>query len=191
MIEITLNHRQPRDEMRQIAYITVSDVNDYAFKFQVGNVPIELTTDQEVLDHLNSREDELHLFCLMKTYPGADPWDFKDPEKSELQNFLDWIKAGHKNKIVIGQDPKTGDPIYDYKIITNHFYAGTHPLRYPPSDEQISEALDYLDVVDRMNYEELGNYIESEITTLAKARTYIIKLSKAFLALVKLVDSKT
>ena len=190
MIEITLNHRKPRDETRQIAYVSVSGVNDYAFKFQVGDVPACLTTDQEVRDHLNAREDELHLFCLKKTYPGADPWDFRDPEKSELQNFLDWIEAGHRNKIVVGYDPETEEPIYNYEVIANHTYAGTHPLRYPPSDEAISEALDYLDVVDRMDYEQLENYIINQITTLAKARDYLIILSKAFLALVKLVDSK-
>lgn len=190
MIEIELNHREPRDETRQIAYVTMSGVDTYAFKFQVGNVPISLETDQEVQDHLNSREDEFHLFCLRKTYPGADPWDFQDPEKSDLENFQDWIEAGHKNKILMGEDEETGDPIYDYVVIENHVYAGTHPLRYPPSDEEISDALTYLDVVDKMDYEELKDYIANEVTTLAKARGYMIKLSQAFLALVKLVDSK-
>lgn len=190
MIIIELNHREPRDETRQIAYIKVSEVNDYAFKFQIGDVPASLTTDQEVQDHLDSREDEFHLFCLKKTYPGADPWDFQDPQKSELENFLDWIAAGHKNKIKIGEDPETGDPIYDYVVITNHTYAGTHPLRYSPSDEQISEALGYLDIVDTMDYDQLETYIMNQITTLPKARDYMIILSKAFLALVKLVDSK-
>ena len=190
MIEIILNHREPRDETRQIAYVSVSGVNDYAFRFQVGDVPIELTTDQEVQEHLEAREDELHLFCLKKTYPGADPWDFQDPEKSELQNFLDWIEAGHQNKILVGYD-ENEDPIYEYEIITNHIYAATHPLRYPPSDEEISEALGYLEVVDRMDYEQLEDYIETEITTLTKARDYMIKLSHAFLALVKIVDSKS
>jgi len=195
MIEITLDHRKPRDENRQIAYISVSGVNDNALRFQVGDIPASLTTDQEVQDHLDGREDELHLFCLKKTWIGADPWDFQDPEKSELQNFLDWIDAGHKNKIIVGyEEPKgdeeTGEPIYDYEVIENHFYAGTHPLRYPPSDEALSEALGYLDVVDKMNYDELEDYIMNQITTLAKAREYLITLSKAFLAAVKLIDSK-
>ncbi len=183
MIEITLDARKPRDETRQVAYISVSGVNDYAFRFQVGNVPIELTTDQQVQDYLNGREDEFHLFCLKKTYVGADPWDFKDPEKTDLQNFQDWIDAGHQNKILVGHegDEETGEPIYDYVVITNHSYAGTHPLRYPPAPDILNEALAILAPFSDQTFEELEDRVEQD-------EAFLKEISLALLALIRFVD---
>lgn len=189
-MEIQLNHREPRDETRQIAYVTVSGFNDHIYRFQVGDVPADFTTDEDVLAHLESRSDELHLFCLKKTYPGYDLSEFRTEKNTELEAFLEWIEAGCKNRILIGHDEKTDTPIYKYEEIANHIFAGTHPLRYPPSGEMIAEALGYLDKVDKMDYEGLKKYIEDKITTLPKARDFLIELSQAFLALVKLVDSK-
>jgi len=189
-ITIELNHREPRDETRQKAFITVSGVDSYAFKFQVGDVPIELTTDQEVQDHLDGREDEFHLFCLKKTWTEADPWDFKDPEKSELQNFLDWIDAGHKNKILVGTDPETDEPVYDYVVVENHIYEGTHPLRYPPAEDVLQEALDLLADFSDTTFQELADRIEDDLTSVPKVREYLVELSKAFLALIRYMDHK-
>ncbi len=191
MIEIILNARKPRDENRQTAYITVSGVDAQVYKFQVGNVPASLTTNQQVQDHLDAREDELHLFCLKKTWVGADPWDFKDPDKSELQNFLDWIDAGHQNKIIVGHeedDEETGEPIYDYVVIGNHSYAGTHPLRYPPSEDVLQEALALLAPFADTTFQELSDRIEDDLTSIPKVREFLVDLSKAFLALIFLVD---
>lgn len=191
MIEIILNAKKPRDENRQIAYISVSGVNDYSFRFQVGNVPASLNTDQEVQDYLDTRKEEFHLYCLKQTYPGADPWDFQDPEKSELQNFLDWVDAGHQNKILIGHeedDEETGEPIYNYVVIGNHSYAGTHPLRYPPAEDVLQEALALLAPFADTTFQELSDRIEDDLTSLPKVREYLAELSKAFLALIFFVD---
>lgn len=167
MIEIELNHRKPRDEERQIVYISVSGVNAYPFKFQVGNVPIELTTDQEVQDHLDSRKDEFHLFCLKATYPGANHCEFKEEGKAELQCFLDWIDAGAENP--------------DGEVITNHLYAGTHPLRYPPSEDVLQEALALLAPFAGQTFEELGDRAQAD-------DDFIKEISLALLALIRLVD---
>ena len=184
MIEITLDHRKPRDENRQVAYISVSGVNDYAFRFQVGDVPANLTTDQQVQDHLEAREDEFHLFCLKKTYAGADPWDFKDLGKSELENFQDWIDAGHKNKIIVGQDPETEEPIYDYVVIENHTYAGTHPLRYPPAEDILQEALAILAPFSDQTFQELEDRVQQD-------EDFLKEISLVLLALLRFVDHNT
>lgn len=184
MIEIELNARKPRDENRQIAYVSVSGVNDYSFRFQVGNVPASLNTDQEVQDYLDTRKEEFHLYCLKQTYPGADPWDFQDPEKSEVQNFLDWIDAGHQNKILIGHeenDEETGEPIYDYVVIENHSYAGTHPLRYPPAEDVLQEALALLTPFSDQTFEELEDRVEQD-------EAFLKEISLVLLALLRLVD---
>lgn len=188
-ITIELNHRKPRDETRQIAYVTVSGVDAQIYRFQVADVPIEFETDAQVLTHLEARKDKLHIFCLRKTYPGADPWDFRDPEKSELQNFQDWIDAGHKNKILIRYED--GEPIYDYIVIENHIYAGTHPLRYPPSEEDLDIALGLINEFGSKDYDQLEEEINNDITSVPKVREYLKEISKAFLALIKYVDFKT
>ena len=167
MIEIILNHRKPRDETRQIAYITVSGVDAQIYRFHVGNVPSSLTTDQEVQDHLNAREDELHLFCLKKTYPGANTCEFKDPGKSELQCFKDWIDAGAENP--------------DGTVITNHSYAGTHPLRYPPAEDVLQEALAILAPFSDQTFEELEDRVEQD-------EAFLKEISLALLALIRFVD---
>lgn len=182
MIEITLDHIKPRDEERQTAYITVSGVDSQVYRFQVGNVPATLTTNQQIQDHLDGRKDELHLFCLKKTWSDADPWDFKDPEKSELQNFLDWIDAGHKNKVIMGyEDEEKTEPIYDYVEITNHIYAGTHPLRYPPAEDVLQEALTILAPFSDQTFAELEARVNSGIP-------FIKEISAALLALIRFVD---
>lgn len=191
MIEIILNHRKPRDEERQVAYVTMSGVDAQVYKFQVGNVPIELDTDAQVLAHLEARKNDLHVFCLRKTYPGADPWDFQDPEKSELENFQDWIAAGHKNKILVGEDEETDDLIYKYVVIENHVYAGTHPLRYPPSEEDLDIALGLINRFGSKDYDQIEEEIDNDVTSIPKTREYLKEISKAFLALIKYVDHKT
>jgi hypothetical protein len=125
---------------------------------------------------------------LKETWVGADPWDFKDPEKSELESFLDWIDAGHKNKIIVGADPETDEPIYDYEVIENHSYAGTHPLRYPPAEDVLQEALDLLAPFSDTTFQELADRVEEDLTSLPKVREYLIELSKAVLALIRFVD---
>jgi hypothetical protein len=174
MIEIILNGTKPRDEERQIAYITVSGADSQVYKFQVGNVPAALTTDQQVQDHLDARKDELHLFCLRKTYVGVDCSEFKTEGKTELQCFLDWIDAGAENP--------------DGEVIANHTYAGTHPLRYPPAEDILQEALDLLADFSDTTFQELADRIEEDVTTPGKTNEYLVELSKAFLALIRFVD---
>ncbi len=174
MIEIILNGRKPRDENRQIAYVSVSGINAETYRFQVGNVPASLATDQQVQDHLNGREDELHLFCLKKTYPGYDISEFLIEGKAELEAFQDWIDAGAENP--------------DGTVITNHTYAGTHPLRYPPAEDVLQEALDILAPFSDTTFQELADRVEEDLTSLPKVREYLIELSKAVLALLRFVD---
>lgn len=171
---IELNHREKRDETRQIVYVTISEINDQVYRFQVGDVPIELDNNQAVLDHLNNRKKELHLFCLIKTYPGADISEFLIEEKTKLEAFLDWEEAGCKNP--------------DGIIIENHTYAGTHPLRYPPSEDLLQEALTLLGEFSGTTFQELSDRIEGDLTSVPKVREYLIELSKAFLALIFFVD---
>lgn len=147
-IEIQLRYRKPRDEKRQRAFISVSGVNAETYDFEVGNVPIELDTDGLVQTYLETRRDEFHLFCLKKTWKGADIKRFQVEGKSELKAFLDWIDDGHKN--IIGyEDEEEEIPIYE--VISNHPYHGTHPPQFDwiesfsnenaPGLEQIREAI--------------------------------------------------
>lgn len=175
-MEIQLNHREPRDETRQIAYVTISGFNDHTYRFQVGDVPADLATNEDVLEHLNSRSDELHLFCLKKTYPGYNLSEFRTEENTELEAFLEWIEAGAENP--------------DGIVIENHIFAGTHPLRYPPSLNDLNEALTLINDFADTNYQDLSDRIEDDLTSIPKVREYLVELSKAFLALVRLVDSK-
>ncbi len=115
-IEIILRGRASRDETRQRVFVSVSGVNSYTFDFEVGDVLIELDTDELVLSHLEARKDELHLFCLRKTWIGYDISEFKESGKSELESFLDWIEAGAINP--------------DGTVITNHPYEGKHPPQF-------------------------------------------------------------
>lgn len=167
MIEIILNHRKPRDENRQIAYISVSGINDYPYRFQVGDISVSLTTDQQVQDHLDSRKDELHLFCLKKTYEGFDISEFLIEGKTELEAFLDWIDAGCENP--------------DGTVIENHFYAGTHPLRYPPSADVLQEALALLAPFSNQTFEELEDRVEQD-------EAFLKEISLVLLALLRYVD---
>lgn len=167
MIEITLDHRKPRDENRQIAYISVSGVNAETYKFQVGDVPASLTTDQEVQDHLDTRKDEFHLFCLKKTWIGADISEFRIEGKTELEAFLGWIDAGAENP--------------DGEVISNHIYAGTHPLRYPPAADVLQEALDLLADFSDQTFAELETRVNSGVP-------FIKEISAALLALIRFVD---
>lgn len=167
MIEITLNGTKPRDENRQIAYITVSGVNAETYKFQVGDVPASLTTGQGIQDHLNAREDEFHLFCLRKTWIGADISEFRIEGKTQLEAFLDWIDAGSENP--------------DGTVIENHPYAGTHPLRYPPAEDVLQEALDLLAPFSAQTFQELEDRANSGVP-------FITEISLALLALIRFVD---
>lgn len=166
-MEIELNGRQPRDETRQTAFVTVSGVNAQTYQFQVGDVPIELDTDEDVLEHLNGRTDELHLFCLKKTYPGFDVSEFHIEEKTELEAFQDWIDAGCENP--------------DETVISNHMYAGTHPVRYPPSAETLDEALEILRPFADCTFEDLEDRAQAD-------DDFIKEISLALLALIRLVD---
>ena len=121
-IEIKIRHRKPRDETRQRVFISISGVNANAFEFEMANIPIELETDEAVLAHLEQKEDFLHLFCLRKTWIGAEISRFQVEGKTELEAFLDWIDDGHRN--ITGYDEEE-EPIYEE--IANHPYPGTHP----------------------------------------------------------------
>lgn len=166
-MEIQLNAREKRNATRQIAYVTISGVNAQAYKFQVGDVPIELDTDEAVLEHLNSRQEELHMFCYKKTYPGADFSAFKAEENTDLEAFLEWESEGCENP--------------DGMVIANHSYAGTHPTRYPPDSDVLDEALEILRNFANTNFEDLEDRAQAD-------DDFIKELSKALLALIRLVD---
>lgn len=121
-IEIQLRHRKPRDETRQIAFVEASGFNEHVYQFHIGNVPVELDTDEAIQEWLDARIDKWHLFCLKKTWIGADISPFRIEGKSELEAFLDWVDDGHRN--IIGYDEEE-NPVYE--VISNHLYAGTHP----------------------------------------------------------------
>lgn len=126
-ITIILRGRAPRDENRRRAFISVSGVDSQVFDFEVGNVPADLDTDELVQEYLEARRDEWHLFCLKKTWKGADIKRFQVEGKSELEAFLDWIEDGHRN--IIGyEDEEEQIPIHE--VITNHPYHGTHPPQF-------------------------------------------------------------
>lgn len=120
-IEVELRYRKPRDEKRQIAFVSVSGVNAQVYEFSVGNVPAELGTNEAVQAYLETRIDEWHLYCLRETYVGAEITRFQIEGKTELEAFQDWVDDGHKNIVSYDED----EPIYE--VITNHDYPGTHP----------------------------------------------------------------
>ena len=97
MIELVA--RKNRDEKRQIAFIKVDGQ-----EFSVGNVPIELDTDQKVLDHLAARESEVRFVMLLKQYPEADWKRFRTQQNDDLAALQAWIAAGCKNAVLQGQD---------------------------------------------------------------------------------------
>jgi hypothetical protein len=108
---IELMFRKKRDEKRQIAFVRVDGQ-----EFSVGNVPAECDTDQKVLNHLNSREQEIRFVMLSKQYPEADWRPHKKEGVSDLEALTSWILLGCINKIQTGQDEE-GKPVFQDIVI--------------------------------------------------------------------------
>lgn len=121
MIEI--NAVEPRDEKRQIAYITVDNQ-----EFSVGNVPANLTKMEDIQAHLDRRADEFKLLIFHKQYPESDYLRFHKENMTELEAMEKWIVAGHKNKILIGyKDKEEAKPIYKCQVIEKQKLEYEHP----------------------------------------------------------------
>jgi hypothetical protein len=54
-----------------------------------------------------------------------------------------------------------------------------------------SEAFKIRQLIDRWSYQDVEDYINTNVTDLPSARTYIIRLSKVVLALAKIIDKET
>ena len=76
-------------------------------------------------------------------------------------------------------------------MIENHVYEGTHPLRFPPSEEDLDIALGLINRFGSKDYDQIEEEIDNDVTSIPKAREYLKEISKAFLALIKYVDHKT
>ena len=119
---IKINGIEPRDEKRQVAFFTIDGQ-----EFSCGNVPAELTKEEDVQTHLDARSDEFTLLILRKQYPGSDYLRFQKDDKSELEAMKEWIAKGHKNKIQTGLTT-AGNPQYGYEIIEKQeFLEYKHP----------------------------------------------------------------
>jgi hypothetical protein len=62
--------------------------------------------------------------------------------------------------------------------------------RDKPTHMEHIEAIKIRRLIDTMSYQEVEDYINTNVTDLPSARTYIIRLSKVVLALVKIVDKE-
>lgn len=118
-ISITINAKRERDKKRQQVYFTITK-NGTDYEFSWGSVPISLTTDAQIKMWLIQRKDKIQFLVLGKQYPRANPWDFKDPEKSQLENLQAWITARHKNKIKDGEG-------WRYEVIEKVPFVSNHP----------------------------------------------------------------
>jgi hypothetical protein len=56
--------------------------------------------------------------------------------------------------------------------------------------QEYSQAFKIRQLIDTMSYQDVEDYINANVTDLASARTYIIRLSKVVLALAKIADKE-
>lgn len=118
---IEMQAKESRDSGRQIAFIKVDGI-----EFSVGNVPIELSTDINILNWLKKNEVFYKFLILQKQYPEADWQRYKTEENDNYSALNEWISKGHKNKIQIGLT-LTGKPKYGYKVIEKQELEYRHP----------------------------------------------------------------
>jgi hypothetical protein len=134
----------------------------------------------------------------------------KDSEK--IVHFIeDCIKKGNSffgvNKKIIGLNPNiweytwvddTANPILgiDNEIIgwdknVSDLTPSTDIAEIkPPTRNETKEALKLKKVIDNLSYQELDDYIETNVVDLASAKMFIKTLAKVTLALCKLIDNK-
>jgi hypothetical protein len=114
--------------------------------------------------------------------------------------LLDCIKKGNNfigsNKKISGiklqhwdvywtQDvPKSGADVSSINISNNTLEINR------PTYSDVSNAIEYRKLIDNLSYNELDNYIETNVLDLASAKVFIKILAKVTLALCKLIDSK-
>ena len=120
-MSIELVAKKSRDSERQIAFIKVDGI-----EFSVGNVPIELSTDANILTWLNKNENYYKFLILQKQYPNADWQRFKTEKNDNYSALKDWISAGHKNKIQTGLTAAR-NPKYGYEVIPKQELQYKHP----------------------------------------------------------------
>ncbi len=130
---------EQRDEIRQVAYFTVDE-----YEFSVGNVPIELDTNQKVLTWLKKNEDFYMFLILQKIYRKGDMWAdwgrFQEEDMTKLEAFQAWIKDGCKNKVLVGhEDEEKKKPIHEYIVIEKLPFRSAHPA-YLKAHKKIDSA---------------------------------------------------
>lgn len=86
----------------------------------------DIPKDADPQAHLEAMKDKIHFLILGKMYREADWQRFKTEKNTDTEAFEEWVKKGHKNKVVIGQTKK-GKPKYGYEIIEKQKWKSTHP----------------------------------------------------------------
>ena len=101
---------------------------------------------------------------------------FSEPTKSRLS----WLLTLPEDGEIIGWDQDVSDlipstDITEIKSLSRNEFKTAFKLRK---------------LIDNMSYQELDDYIETNVVDLASAKVFIKTLAKVTLALCKLIDSK-
>jgi hypothetical protein len=129
--------------------------------------------DAQVQARINSFEDNYQLDCLKDLYRGYDLTGFEDGIKTDLEAFEEWIAAGHTNP---------GNVLIDKQPWISHFPPEAEP-DYLESLGQLSQLSELAD----KEFSEVDAYIDTNITSLPEARTFLKKLTKINLAMLKIL----
>ena len=132
--------------------------------------------DAQVQTHINSNEDLYKLDCLKDLYKGYDLTGFEDGIKTNLEVFEEWIAAGHTNP---------GNIRIDKQPWKSHFPAEAKP-DYLESLSQLSQLSELAD----KDFADVGAYIDTNVTSIATARTFLKKLTKINLAMLKILKRR-
>lgn len=81
-ITVSIVEKEKRDEKRQIVYMLIK-VNGTEYEFSVGNVPIGLTKDEDILNWLK-RHKEKYRELIQNRIQQDGEWAYKFPK---------WVKA--------------------------------------------------------------------------------------------------
>lgn len=147
MIEI-IHARENEDDFT--VYFVI-DIDDENYEFHA-----DIPKDKNQQEWLEDNQDYIRFFILQKTYRGTDWQRFQKNDTTRLQAIIEWIKAGHKNQILVGyKDEEQTKPIYEYCIIEKLPWRSTHPPRLA-----IAKDIDTLDVK-----EDLKDILKKIITT--------------------------
>ena len=81
-ITIEIIEKEPRDETRQIVYVLIT-VNGNEYELSIGNVPLELTEDSDIINWLKARKEK-YREVIQNRIERDGKWTYKFPK---------WVRA--------------------------------------------------------------------------------------------------